>query len=212
MAKHYSLKLFKIFIRYFFVLIMANFILVIGTINLIAQLDHAIEAHGRLEKFRVFGTVEYDLKNWPFGKNAPLTDHQIIDLQSRTVVIKSDNYTIGFDGNDVWIAPGSKALGLPARFYAFTPYYFFGLPFLFADAGAQLESLGIKKLDGKEYDVVNVTFGTGVGDTPEDNYIAYFDKDTHQLRLAHYIVTFPLFVEGKQPEQLDRHAIVYDEW
>ncbi len=212
MTKHYPLKLIKLFHRCSFIIIMAILILVTGTINLLAQLDKAIQAHGGLEKFREFGTVEYDLRNWPFGKNAPLTDHQVIDLQSRNVFIKSDDYTIGFDGNDVWISPDSKTLGLPARFYAFTPYYFFGLPFLFADPGVRLESLGTKKLDSKEYDVVKISFGAGVGDTPEDNYVAYFDKDSKRLRLAHYIVTYPLFMEGKQPDQLERHAIVYDEW
>jgi hypothetical protein len=49
---------------------MANLILVIGTINLFAQLDKPLKAHGGLGKFREFGTVEYDLRNWPFGKNA----------------------------------------------------------------------------------------------------------------------------------------------
>lgn len=70
MNKHYSSKLFKLLHRYVFIIILASLILVIGTINLFAQLDKPLKAHGGLGKFREFGTVEYDLRNWPFGKNA----------------------------------------------------------------------------------------------------------------------------------------------
>ena len=101
---------------------------------------------------------------------------------------------------------------MPARFYAFTPFYFFGLPFFFADPGCKHESQGTKTLDGKEYDVVKFFYEAGIGDTPDDNYVAYFDKETHLLKLVHYIVTYPAFTGGKSPDELERQAIVYDEW
>ena len=183
----------------------------IASSNLQAQLDEALKAHGGVEAFRQFGTLQYDLKGVPFGPKAPLNDRQLFDLYSRRVLVTSNTYKIGFDGEQVWITD-PEALGIPARFYAFAPFYFFGLPFFFADPGCKHESLGTKTLDGKEYDVVKFFYEAGIGDTADDNYVAYFDKETHVLKLVHYIVTYPALARGKSPEKLERHAIVYDEW
>lgn len=182
----------------------------IASSDLQAQLDEAIKAHGGGDTFSQFGTLEYDLIGFP-GPKAALSDHQLFDLNSRRTLITSNAYKIGFDGEHVWITD-PEALGMPARFYAFTPFYFFGLPFFFADPGCKHESLGTKTLDGKEYDVVKFYYEAGIGDTPDDNYVAYFDKETHLLKLVHYIVTYPALSGGKSPDELERHAIVYDEW
>ncbi len=56
-----------------------------------------------------------------------------------------------------------------------TPFYFFGMPFVFADPGAVHESLGRKSFQGQEYDAVRVTFQKGTGDTPDDFYLLYLD-------------------------------------
>lgn len=178
----------------------------------IAQLDDAYNAHGGLETFKEYSVVEYDLKDLPFSPVGVLNDHQLIDLNSRHILITSDTYKIGFDGTEAWITPNTEALGIPPRFYSSTPFYFFGLPFLFADPGTNLESQGTKDLDGKEYNVVKVTYDQGIGDTPDDDYVAYIDKDTNQLKLVHYIVTYPPLMQGKSIEELERHAAVYDEW
>lgn len=82
--------------------------------NLQAQLDVAIKAHGGIETFRQFGTLEYDLKDFP-GPKAALSDHQLFDLYSRRTLITSNTYKIGFDGEQVWITD-PEALGMPARF------------------------------------------------------------------------------------------------
>lgn len=176
-----------------------------------AQLEGSYTAHGGLETFRSYGTLEYDQSMEIVGA-FQLTDHQLIDLNSRNVLITNDTYNIGYDGDEVWITPNMEALGIPPRFYSSTPFYFLGLPFLFADPGANLESLGTKMLDGKEHKAVKVTFDQGIGDTPDDNYVAYVDKDTNQLKLVHYIVTYPPLMQGKSKEELERHAVVYDDW
>ena len=177
-----------------------------------AQLAETYEAHGGLETFKQYGTLEYDMKDMPFSPAGVLNDHQLIDLNSRKILITSDTYKLGFDGNEVWITPNTAALGIPPRFYSSTPFYFFGLPFLFADPGANLESLGTKEINGKEYNVVKVSYDAGVGDTPDDDYIAYLDRETNRLKLANYIVTYPPLMQGKSIEELERHAVVYEQW
>lgn len=180
--------------------------------NVFAQLEDALKAHGGIELFRQYGSVEYDLRNWPLGESGFVNDHHLIDLKSRKILITGDRYKVGFDGKDVWALPGDAKLPGPPRFYVSTPFYFFGMPFLFADSGVVQKPLGAKSLNGKPYDVAKMTFKEDVGDTPEDYYIAYFDKKTHLLHLLVYIVTYPPFREGKSVEQLDQHAIVFDGW
>ncbi len=67
-----------------------------------------------------------------------------------------------------------------------TPFYFFGMPFVFADPGAVHEFLGRKSFQGQEYDAVRVTFQKGTGDTPDDFYLLYLDPGSGRLKLASY--------------------------
>lgn len=175
------------------------------------ELEQSIDAHGSLETFRGYGTLEYD-QTFDLTGKLNLTNHQLIDLKSRSVLITSDNYKLGFDGQEAWIVPNMEALGIPPRFYASTPFYFFGLPFLFADPGVNAEPLGTRELNGKQYNVVKFTYDEGIGDTPDDDYVAYFDKETNRMEVLTYIVTYPPLMQGKSKDELERHAAVYEEW
>jgi hypothetical protein len=177
----------------------------------IAQLDRCLDAHGGLAKWRGFAGVEYDL-TWKSAKDKQ-ADHQLFDLQSRSGLITSDKYTLGKSGGEVWVKPGRDALGgTPPRFYMGTPFYFFGMPFVFADPGARQESLGKKMFQGKEYDAVRITFAKGTGDTSDDYYVAYIDSATAHLKMVYYVVTYPAMRKGRPISQLDLHAIVFADW
>jgi hypothetical protein len=93
-----------------------------------------------------------------------------------------------------------------------TPFYFFGMPFVFADPGAMAESLGKKNFQGQDYDAFKITFKKGTGDTPDDYYLIYIDPASHQLKLAAYVVTFPAMRKGRPIDQLKPHAILFKEW
>ncbi len=176
-----------------------------------AQLDRVLEGHGGLAKWRGLAGVEYDL-TWKSAKRT-LTDHQLFDLQSRAGLITSAKYTLGTDGREVWIKPGLEALeGMPPRFYMTTPFYFFAMPFVFADPGVKQESLGKKKFRGQEYDVTRFTYAEGTGDTPDDYYVAYVDAKTARLKLVYYVVSYPTMRKGRPVAELEPHAIVFEEW
>ncbi len=128
-------------------------------------------------------------------------------------MITSENYTLGAADGRVWIKPALDALsGTPPRFYMWTPFYFFGMPFVFADPGAVQEALGKKTFQGHEYDAVKVTFQKGTGDSSEDFYVAYVDPTSRQLKLVSYVVTFAALRKEKPMDQLDPHALVFEEW
>ena len=176
-----------------------------------AQIERSVEAHGGVAKWRSFGSVEYDLTyERPKGEKR---EHQLFDLRTRDGLITSADYTLGATKGEVWIKPGIEALGgTPPRFYMWTPFYFFGMPFVFADPGAKQESLGRKTFQGAEYDVVKITYEAGTGDSPDDFYIAYVDPSSGRLKLAIYVVTYPSLRKGKPLEELEQHAIVFEEW
>ncbi|MBA3883553.1 MAG: hypothetical protein H0X73_12810 [Chthoniobacterales bacterium] len=140
-------------------------------------------------------------------------DHQLFDLHSRDGLITSDTYSLGAENGEVWIKPALEALGgTPPRFYMWTPFYFFGMPFVFGDPGAVQETLGKKTFQGQEYDAVKVTFKKGTGDSSEDFYIAYVDPGSRQLNLVSYVVTYSALRKGKPMEELEPHALVFREW
>ncbi len=176
-----------------------------------AQLQPCLEAHGGLAKWQSFGGLEFDL-TWQNAKGAK-HDHELFDLHSRDGLITSEKYTLGRDGGTVWIKPGLDALGgTPPRFYMGTPFYFFGMPFVFADRGTQQESLGKKTFRGQEYDAVRITFAKGTGDTSEDYYVAYLEPASGRLKLVYYVVTYPAMRKDKAVADLTPHAIVFEEW
>ena len=131
-----------------FILLLGFFFIPQVSILSYAQLNDAYDAHGGLESFKGYGTLEYDL-DMEIDGVVSIKDHQLFDLNSRKALITSDAYLLGFNGDEAWIKPNMEALGIPPRFYSSTPFYFFGLPFLFADPGVNLESLGTKELNGK---------------------------------------------------------------
>lgn len=149
-------------------------------------LDPLLEAHGGLNTWKQYQQVEYDL-----FVNGNLVDHQLIDLKTRKVLITSEQYTIGFDGQEVWITPDKEAYpGNSARFYHNLQFYFFAIPFVLADPGTHHEDLGQSTFQGETCHVVKTSFGNHVGDAPDDYYLTYADPETHQLKLLLYTVTY----------------------
>ena len=140
-----------------------------------------LDAHGGIDQWRA-------QKSLSFKKG----DSHLIDLSNRNEIIKKEGaYTLGFDGNEMWISPNRDSFpGKEPRFYHNLHFYFFALPFVLADPGVNLEEMGIKKVNGKNYNVIKATFGDGVGDAPEDQYILYTDPESHRIELTNYSVTY----------------------
>ncbi|MFP4092450.1 MAG: DUF6503 family protein [Cyclobacteriaceae bacterium] len=135
-------------------------------------------------------------------------DHQLISLDTRKVLITADHYTLGFDGNEVWYKSddGQQPVSDP-RFYHNLHFYFVGMPFVFADLGIIYEPLGRRELDEKTYEALKISYESGVGDAPDDEYIVYFDPKTHQMAWLLYTVTY--FTGEKSTEFSARH---YQDW
>lgn len=168
-------------------------------------LQKSLKAHGGIEKWKGQRMLKYDVIT---TLGSEKRESQLIDLNTRKVLIKGSNYTIGMDGEKVWIAPDKEAFGqMPARFYHNLIFYFFAMPFVLADPGIQYEDLGNKTIEGKAYRALKITFNEGIGDTDEDLYVAHFDPETYRLELLLYTVTY---FSGEKNENYN--ALRYSQW
>lgn len=171
----------------------------------------AIEAHGGLAQWFAQGPLAFRFAYVPEDSSKPARDtHQIIDTWSARAYheMTSDRTQIfGWDGTRAWSTlPDDKVIS--PRFWSLTPYYFVGVPFVFADEGVNLEVMGETSLEERTYDLVKVTFGEGVGDAPDDYYITYIDRESGRVGALRYIVSYPGFFPdgGHSPEKL----MIYD--
>jgi len=161
-----------------------------------------IEAHGGWEAWKEMKTLEFSII-----KNAQKEKHTI-DLISRKARIEHPNWTIGFDGSEVWITPDKEAFGKRSpRFYHNLYFYFFAMPFVLADPGIEYEVMEPDSLNGQLYNPVKISFKEGVGDAPEDIYIAYFDQTSHIMSALLYTVTY---YSGEASQRYN--ALIYDNW
>ncbi len=171
-------------------------------IELPKALAAGIEAHGGMDQWQKMQTWAYTIER----NEQP--ERQFIDLKTRKVLLKQDAYTIGFDGKEVWITPNKEAFGKGSpRFYHNLYWYFHAFPFVMTDPGINYEVLPQKEMDGKLYDAVKISYNAGVGDAPDDYYIAHFDAETHQMYLLLYTVTY---YQGKPGDKFN--ALIFDDW
>ncbi len=165
--------------------------------------DQALKAHGGLEQWNAYGTLTFDEIS---GED---TVFHLIDLKNRNERMeKKGAYKIGFTQDTVVVYPTPDSF--PAknpRFYHNLRFYFFAIPFVTADAGAHQHSMPPAELQGVTYNRVKITFGDGVGIAPKDQYVLWFEQDTHRLKMINYSVTY--FDESRAEQY---NAIVYSQW
>ncbi len=164
-------------------------------------LESNLRAHG-YEAWKSFNGLTYTRIS---GDNS---EKQQIDLKNRKVRIETDEYTLGSDGENVWVSPNLEAFGgRSARFFHNLWFYFFSIPHVMTDPGVNARVMEDVTFNGTDYNRILVTFGDNVGDAPEDQYILYINKETSELDLINYSVTF---YDASRAEQYN--ALVYDGW
>lgn len=156
----------------------------------------AIEAHGGLEKWYANGPIAFRFDYSPVDGSSR-DSYQVVDQwSSRAVHELADDRDVkfGWDGEKAWHTPveGDFPMRAP-RFWALTPYYFIGVPWVFGDPGVQFELLKPRPFEGSTYDRVKVTFTEGTGDAPDDYYIVFINQKTKRVGGVTYIVSYPGF-------------------
>jgi len=168
----------------------------------------AMEAHGGLANWFSNGPISFQFDYQPRGKGARRNTSQIVDTWSNKSVhhdMVDKTAAYGWNGKEAWVTmKDTAAFDYNLRFWALTPIYFLAQPFNFDGAGVKLEKLEDKSLDDVLYDAVKISFEQGTGDAPDDYYINYYDKKTHQLKVLRYIVSYPKYFKdgGHSPEKI----------
>ncbi|MEZ4317131.1 MAG: hypothetical protein R3F61_06495 [Myxococcota bacterium] len=173
----------------------------------------AIDAHGGLRPWLAAGTLSFDFDYAPV--DAPEKrrfTRSRVDLRSRRAVqdelgVGADA-TFGWDGTEAWIVPDATAFPSDPRFWATTPFYFVGIPWVLADPGAHVARIDDTVIPetGVEGPLpsLKVTYGEGVGDAPDDYYILHLDPASHRVLAVRYVVSYPGFFPegGHSPEKI----------
>jgi hypothetical protein len=171
----------------------------------------SIEAHGGLADWFSNGPLFFRFTYRPLAGGKVRDTYQTVDTWSsraRHRLASDETREFGWDGERAWQMTEEGELAINARFWALTPFYFIAIPFVLADPGVELEETGSAELEGRAYDLLKVTYGSGVGDSPDDYYIVYIDAETKRVGAVRYIVSYPGFFPegGHSPEKL----MIYD--
>jgi len=166
----------------------------------------SINAHGGLNTWFSNGPISFHFDYQPLDDGMRRNSYQTVDQWSvRAVHEVADQRTIkyGWDGSNAWQYPDTANVGVNPRFWATTPFYFVGLPFVLADEGVILDMLEPKEYKGVTYDLIKASYESGVGDAPDDFYVIYIHAETKLMGALRYIVSYPGFFPdgGHLPEK-----------
>ena len=179
----------------------------------------SIEAHGGLETWFNTRTSSYTWEYANVDMDFRFKSHMVVDNLTRQAY--HDLLELGtheepqavsgqfaWDGQEAWISPDSLTQPNP-RFWATTGYYFESIPFILADPGINYHKVSDEELDGVMYDRVDVSYNTGVGDSPGDVYMLYVNKETGLVDAIRYTVTYGQTKEEAMQEESPRETLFY---
>ena len=159
-------------------------------------------AHGGLDTWKEMQTLKFTMAK-ESGDEITTTD-----LYNRSSLIEMPKHTIGYDGKEVWLhkQDTTSYKGNP-KFYYNLMFYFYAMPFILADDGIVYEDVKPLDFEGKSYPGIKISYESGVGESPEDEYILYYDSETNKMTWLGYTVTYFSKEKGKE-----FHFIKYSEW
>ena len=168
---------------------------------------NAMEAHGGLDRWYANGPLSFRFNYQPLDGKTARDSYQTVDTWSNRAVHTSATDStahFGWTGEQAWVkAKDNTSFEYDTKFWALTPLYFYGQPFVLNGEGVNLELLPEVTYKEQKQDVVKVTFDAGTGDAPDDYYILYFSKESHKLVAIRYIVSYPEYFKdgGHAPEK-----------
>ena len=166
------------------------------------NLTEVFDAHGGIDTWNEMETLEFSVEK-PRGYEITTTD-----LKDRYALIEMPNSTIGFDGEVLWIKnkDKNKFEGDPKSYYN-SMFYFYAMPFVLADDGTMYAEADPLSFGGKTYPGIQISFENGVGASSDDEYILYYDNDSHK-------VTWLAFKgnSGNSEKNKAWHFIHYSTW
>ncbi|WP_452230958.1 hypothetical protein [Lacinutrix sp. MEBiC02404] len=169
---------------------------------------NAMKAHGGLDKWYGNGYFSFRFNYEPVDGKGIRDSYQTIDTWSnkaRHNSIADSTSIFGWDGQESWVkAKDSASFAYDTKFWALTPLYFSGHPFVLDGEGVNLELLPEQEFQGSMQKVIKATYDAGVGSAPDDYYILYINTKTNLVDAFKYIVSYPKYFPngGHAPEKI----------
>ena len=166
--------------------------------NFPKALGEVFEKHGGIDTWRKARTMSYKINN---------QDHTI-DLPTRKTVVQAENFSLGYNGKNVWLSQkDSTAFKGNPEFYYNLYFYFYAMPFVLADDGITYSEVAPISFEDVNYPGYKISYGANVGTSPDDNYFIYFHPETKQMAWLGYTVTY----FTKKPS--DKFSLIrYNDW
>ncbi|WBX74341.1 hypothetical protein PG913_03825 [Tenacibaculum pacificus] len=142
-------------------------------------LDAIFNAHGGIDNWQKMKTLSFGLNK----------EEHTTDLHSRKTVINSADYSLGFDGKDVWVSD-TTAYKKDPKFYYNLYFYFYAMPYVLADDGIIYSETTSLEFEGKKYPGIKISYKSNVGSSSDDNYYMYYDAVTKKMSWLGYTVTY----------------------
>lgn len=160
------------------------------------------DAHGGLDTWKTMKSLEFTM---PKESGDEVT---VVNLQNRKSLIETPSHALGYNGKDVWLFnKGDKPYKGKPKFYYNLMFYFYAMPFVLADDGIIYKDVEPLVFEGKTYPGIGISYNAGVGESPEDEYVLYYNPETYKMEWLGYTVTF--FTKEKAKEL---HFRRYSNW
>ncbi|WP_298505917.1 DUF6503 family protein [uncultured Maribacter sp.] len=149
-----------------------------------ASLEKVFHAHGGLNSWKGFKTLEYSISKDDYNEK------HTVSLSSRKDIIKAPDYSLGFDGENVWKLDVLGNFKGDAVFYHNLFFYFYAMPFVLADEGITYAETPNLEFKGVSYPGVKISYDVGVGTSFKDNYYLHYHPETYKMEWLGYTVTY----------------------
>ncbi|MBD0778709.1 hypothetical protein HPE56_12980 [Maribacter sp. ANRC-HE7] len=164
-------------------------------------LDKVFDAHGGLQNWRGKRTLEFEIPK-PDAR-----EWHTVDLYSRKDKIALPDATLGYDGENVWLLDEAKTYKGNAALYHNLMFYFYTMPYVFADKNINYKKAEDLVFEGKSYPGVHMSYNDGVGASSKDEYYLHYDPETYQMAWLGYTFTY-----GSDEPSDDVRWIRYEDW
>ncbi|MGB5553428.1 MAG: DUF6503 family protein [Flavobacteriaceae bacterium] len=141
-------------------------------------------AHGGLDAFASKRLLSFEMPE------KDITEIQTIDLRTRNEKILIGDIAMGYDGNEYWLVDEKGAYKGDPIFYHNLMFYFYTMPFVFADKGIIFGDTEALEFEGKRYPGVRITYEAGVGISSKDEYYLHYNPESFQMEWLGYTVTY----------------------
>lgn len=147
-----------------------------------AELQKIMDAHGGSSLFQTFESLELTLKHDTESKTFKT------NLKTEKTLIEGSGFTLGYDGKGNWTNDNTTAFNELLYAASFKELYSATMPFLVVEDGDFYTVRLDEQLLRVNYGVIHIGFGRRSGKSPDDEYVIYYDKETHQIAWLAYRV------------------------